>query len=127
MNFKRVKRKCFVRGCKNTDCFHISRNREIGNSVIICKECLRDALESVCNAKPLEKQRLESPPALFFSQKQGQAEKEQNNISHEKSEEVNQETENSHGEMQLVCQKCGKQYKTEKAYLVHCKKCEGVN
>ena len=40
MYAKRLKRKCSVRGCKNTDTFAISRTRELGGSVIICKSCL---------------------------------------------------------------------------------------
>ncbi len=44
MYVRRVKRKCGIRGCKNTDCFAVSRAREIGNTVIICRDCLAGAL-----------------------------------------------------------------------------------
>lgn len=47
MYLKRVKRKCSIRGCKNTDCFAISRTREVGNTVIACKECLKQALDDI--------------------------------------------------------------------------------
>lgn len=71
MYFKKVKRKCSVRGCKNTNCFAISQTREIGNTVIICKECLKDALSSLDNIKPETKNnfpiRSGVIPALFFN------------------------------------------------------------
>lgn len=49
MNVKKIKRICGVRGCKNTDVFALSKTREVGNSVIICKDCLKDALASTEN------------------------------------------------------------------------------
>ena len=52
MYIRRVKRKCGIRGCKNTDCFAISRAREIGNTVIMCRDCLKDALSSVKSLCP---------------------------------------------------------------------------
>lgn len=66
MNVKRVKRICGVRGCKNTDSFALSRYREMGNSVIICKECLKNALDSIDNyAEPEKKVNTERKP-LFY-------------------------------------------------------------
>jgi hypothetical protein len=48
MNVKKIKRKCGVRGCKNIDnVYAISKTREMGNSIIICKDCLVDALRSI--------------------------------------------------------------------------------
>ena len=49
MYVKKIKRICGVRGCKNTDVFALSKTREMGNSVIICKDCLKDALASIEN------------------------------------------------------------------------------
>lgn len=49
MYVKKIKRICGVRGCKNTDVFALSKTREMGNSVIICKDCLKDALASIDN------------------------------------------------------------------------------
>lgn len=47
MFVKKFKKKCGVRGCKNiSDVFIISRRREMGNTVAICRECLKDALSS---------------------------------------------------------------------------------
>lgn len=48
MFVKRFKRKCDVRGCKNTaDVFLISKRREMGNTIAICKECLKEAQASI--------------------------------------------------------------------------------
>lgn len=72
MFIKRVKRKCSVRGCKNTDCFAISRTHEIGNTVIICQKCADDVLNAINEIGPDEKtnakRQLESKtaPPLFF-------------------------------------------------------------
>jgi len=67
MNIKRVKRKCGVRGCKNTvDVFALSRNREKGNSVIVCKECLREALKAAETYKEPEKVEKKKKTQLFF-------------------------------------------------------------
>lgn len=44
MYVKKIKRKCGVRGCKNTESYAISKSREMGNSIIACKECLLEAL-----------------------------------------------------------------------------------
>ncbi len=47
MYVKKLKRKCGVRGCKNTESYAISKTREMGNSIIACKECLMDALNTI--------------------------------------------------------------------------------
>ncbi len=47
MYAKKIKRKCGVRGCKNTVSYAISKSREMGNSIIACKECLLEALAKI--------------------------------------------------------------------------------
>ena len=48
MFVKRFKRKCDVRGCKNTaNVFLISKRREMGNTVAICTDCLKEAESSI--------------------------------------------------------------------------------
>ena len=47
MYVKKIKRKCGVRGCKNTVTYAISKTREMGNSIIACKECLMEALAQI--------------------------------------------------------------------------------
>lgn len=69
MYVKKLKRKCSVRGCKNTDTYAISLSREVGNTVIICKSCLGKALGAIDNIPPEPEVRT-SPseaPALFFN------------------------------------------------------------
>lgn len=47
MFVKKFKKKCGVRGCKNvSDVFIISKRREMGNTVAICRQCMADALKS---------------------------------------------------------------------------------
>lgn len=55
MYVKRLKRKCSVRGCSNTDTYSISHSSEAGNTVIICKSCLGKALNAIDEA-PYEPQ-----------------------------------------------------------------------
>jgi hypothetical protein len=55
MYVKKIKRKCGVRGCKNTETYAISKSREMGNSIIACKDCLMDALATIGEQnKPIE-------------------------------------------------------------------------
>ena len=55
MYVKKIKRKCGVRGCKNTESYAISKSREMGNSIIACKECLLEALAVIEEQnKPIE-------------------------------------------------------------------------
>lgn len=48
MFVKRFKRKCSVRGCKNTtNVYLVSKRREMGNTIGICTDCLKDAMSSI--------------------------------------------------------------------------------
>ncbi len=50
MFVKKFRKKCGVRGCKNiSDVFIISRRREMGNTVAMCRECMADALKATEN------------------------------------------------------------------------------
>lgn len=55
MYVKKLRRKCSVRGCSNTDTYSISHSSEAGNTVIICKSCLGKALNAIDEA-PYEPQ-----------------------------------------------------------------------
>ena len=65
MYVKKIKRICGVRGCKNTDVFALSKSKDMGNSVIICKDCLKDALASIENYVEPVKVKTERKP-LFY-------------------------------------------------------------
>ena len=68
MNVKKIKRKCMVRGCRNTDTFSISNTREMGNTVIICPGCISAALAAIEGYAPTEKAVLPcEPPPLFYN------------------------------------------------------------
>lgn len=65
MFVKKFKKKCGVRGCKNvTDVFIISKRREMGNSVAICRECIIDALKSTESYR--EEIKAKSIPRFLF-------------------------------------------------------------
>ena len=63
MFIKKFKKKCGVRGCKNTqNVFLISQRREMGNTVAICRDCLKEALSSTDNYTEPEKVKREEKP-----------------------------------------------------------------
>jgi hypothetical protein len=65
MFVKKFKKKCGVRGCKNvSDVFIISRRREMGNTVAMCRECMIDALKST--ESYLEPVKVKKEPAPLF-------------------------------------------------------------
>lgn len=64
MNVKKIKRKCGVRGCKNTASFVISKTREMGGSVIMCRDCMVEALKSTEGYSEPEKVK-KAPRPLF--------------------------------------------------------------
>lgn len=48
MFVKKFRRKCDVRGCKNTaNVFLISKRREMGNTIAVCTDCLKEAQASI--------------------------------------------------------------------------------
>lgn len=48
MYVKKFRRKCSVKGCKNVDnVYIISQRRDMGNSIAICIDCLKEAQTSV--------------------------------------------------------------------------------
>ena len=50
MFVKKFKRKCSVRGCKNTaNVYLVSKRREMGNTIGICTDCLKGAMASIEN------------------------------------------------------------------------------
>ena len=64
MYIKKIRRKCGNRGCRNIEnVYAISKTREMGNSVIICEECMRDALKTIEETKQpiIEEAKAEEP------------------------------------------------------------------
>lgn len=118
MFFKRVKRKCHVRGCKNIDSFAISRTREIGNTVIICKSCLERALGAIDEVEPSSKSNIpeldsSDAPPLFF-----------NTIMKQMPPETPKES--TIGESVYKCSGCGKEFKNENGLKAHQRYCKAA-
>ena len=143
MYAKRVKRKCSVRGCKNTDCFSISRTREMGNSVIICRSCLCEALNAVDSIKDAAKSGVDrdnkpNPPLFYNAQALGLAaqkgilEQLAEEVTDPETETIEQPTEEVVTEavddaesLGFVCTKCGRKFDSQRGLTVHLKTCKG--
>lgn len=66
MFVKRFKRKCDVRGCKNTaNVFLVSKRREMGNTIAICTECVKEAHSSIDGYVEEKKAVVKEPAPLF--------------------------------------------------------------
>ena len=126
MFVRKVKRKCSVRGCKSTDCFAISRTREVGNTVIICKSCLGNALASLDEIDPKKKSNIPAidntpAPSLFFNAKalglgasEAKADDEADSDGAASPEAITE----------FNCPNCGKSFKSEKGLKTHMKSCK---
>ena len=42
LELRKIRRQCFVPGCRNTDCVIASRSREMSAQVILCRDCIAD-------------------------------------------------------------------------------------
>lgn len=124
MFVKKVKRKCNVRGCKSTDCFAISRVREVGNTVIICKSCLGKALGAIDEVNPETKSNIpvnNAPaPALFYN-----AQALGLNIDSDVNEETETDAEPTPPADEFICPKCGRAFDSEKGLNTHLRYCKG--
>lgn len=143
MYVRKVKRKCGVRGCKSFEAFAISKTREPGNSIIICRECLKDANKSVSEMKPNEKNNIRKRstgevPGLFFNkqvvaeiEKDEVYEKEEQNSSNKEDdlEAESDKTEISDNQTEekedvFKCPGCGKAFESEKGLKSHLRYCD---
>lgn len=130
MNVRKVKRKCNVRGCKNTDCFAIARTHEIGNGVIICRSCLQEGLAAVEEYNPCNKKekRNRQPPPLFFNtiaRGQSTATKIQPESVEGGSDITNLDSDLSEDKEQPIhCTRCGKQFKSKAGLSRHASSCD---
>lgn len=144
MYVKQVKRKCNVRGCKNTDCFAISRTREVGNTIIACKDCLRDALGAVDEIDPRTKSNIPVanstavPPLFFNAEAFGKTEEkdglttDENSIIAEPGEQLkedvqaeNAETDADNKKENIKCDRCGKAFGSTRGLQSHLRYCRG--
>ena len=63
MFVKRFKRKCSVRGCKNTtNVYLVSKRREMGGTIGICTDCLKEATKDIAEyTEPIKVVREDEP------------------------------------------------------------------
>ena len=47
MTVKKLKRVCDVKGCSNKETYSISKSHGTGMTVIVCEDCLREALAEI--------------------------------------------------------------------------------
>ncbi len=135
MYIRQVKKKCGVRGCANIETFAIAKTKsEIGN-IYICAACLAEALSGVDEARKAhaERQKLianSKPPALFFSAVPNTevpvVTAEESVTVEEAVEEAVEETEGGEEDEEvlsenLVCEICGKEFKTQRGLKAHMK------
>ena len=106
MNVRKIKRKCMMRGCKNTESYSLSLTREMGNSVILCAECAKKAYETINEyEKPKEEvKKLKTEPKNL----------EENN---EDLEENNENLEEN--TLKYICPNCSREFSSQRGLKVY--------
>jgi hypothetical protein len=142
MYARKVRRKCSIRGCRCTESFAISKTREIGNSVIICKNCLKDGLVAIDEIKPKAKTNIPKSnpaniPSLFFNAQIQPKETVQESITkdsgiienedHKESGLITEEyqTQDAEEVEECKCPDCGKVFDSERGLKSHQRYCDG--
>lgn len=142
MYARKVRRKCSIRGCRCTESFAISKTREIGNSVIICKNCLKDGLIAIDEIKPKAKSNIPKSnpaniPSLFFNAqiqpKKTDAEEETipqsapftQESQDEQSFSEDEDNEDAEKVTEYKCPDCGKVFDSERGLKSHLRYCDG--
>ncbi len=138
MYVREVKRKCDVRGCNNINCYSISRTREFGNTVIICKSCLGQALGALDEIKPethsnMPENKTSIPPLFFNAAALGtdMVACENEVIEDETPDEIvpaekletDSQTNMTTQAISYVCSTCGKHFASKRALQAHEKRC----
>ena len=151
MYARKVRRKCSIRGCRCTESFAISKTREIGNSVIICKNCLKDGLIAIDEIKPKAKSNIPKSnpsniPSLFFNAQIKPSESTNEDAEKmtipqslpeanpapftqgsqdEQSFSEDEGNEDAEEETEFKCPDCGKVFDSERGLKSHARYCEG--
>ena len=110
MRVKRIKRRCMVNGCRNTASFHITRRNQLGNSIHICEDCLREAVQCIDNVKNDEA-----------------TEEISEQVVSEMNTDNTQTPEEAGEKEKFICKICGKKYKTEAGLTAHMEKAHAEN
>jgi hypothetical protein len=130
MYVKKVKRKCGVRGCKNTESYAFSRTREVGNSVIICRDCLADALaasadtEQAAGESSAAKKDTAAPPLFFNAAALGVPTEQAESEDTAEPPENDDEAEDAEEDAGYVCAVCGKAFTSAKGLNAHRRYCK---
>ena len=107
MNVKKAKRKCMVRGCRNTtDVYAVTCTREVGHTVIICAECAEKLYPSIekFKAEYKEPEHREPKPSPFFN--------------------AGDKAENTETGTEFKCQYCDKVISSKIGLMSHEKACK---
>lgn len=115
---RKVHRKCMMKGCRSTTSYHISLSREIGNSIIICRDCAQKALKMI---DEFEKRSM--PSAAEEASDDTQETAEIADDVQEKAEITDGDggtipNERQDGEV-CKCPECGKKFSSEKGLAAH--------
>jgi hypothetical protein len=125
---KKLKKKCMVRGCGNTETFALSRSGSEFGNVFICASCLAEALSGVDEARKAYAERnqankVSSPPPLFYNpvvEKAVEEPAEIEEVEPEANEEVSEVEETAEEPSEkCICTECGKEFDTEKGLNMH--------
>lgn len=127
MYAKKLRRKCGVRGCRSFDTYAIAYSREGGNSVVICKKCLKEGLEAVEAVKDgavQPKATAGKAPSLFFLPEIEPAKEQPEEVEPDADQtatepEEDEPTEAEQPEDGYVCPHCGKVCKSEQGLSKH--------
>lgn len=127
MKVKKIKKKCEVRGCKNTDTFALTNTNEFGNSIIICEECLKRAVKAVSeydSSVTVQKAYMPPPPVFFNVIPEAEVKGDTVEEATEETVADVKQTEDDGKDKEAesisyTCPDCGKEYKTEQGLSKH--------
>lgn len=102
---KRIRRVCDVPGCRNTVSYSLSRFRTFGNCVILCEECINDALKLVNEIKMKTDIKIEIEP-LFRCPACGEEFLSQSDLDNHNCEGIQIDT--------YTCEECGKTFLSQR-------------
>ena len=132
MFVRRVHRVCGVAGCMNLDSFYISKYRLVPGTVIMCKDCLKEALADIEKIEAEEaKARGEDPNAIKPEEEKTQdwtadpTEYDDSEVVAETEPEIIESVEAKPGHAKYACPNCGREFKTSSSLKVHMESVHG--
>ena len=98
---KKVHKKCMMKGCTNRASYQISLSREIGNSIIICKDCANRAVQMIDD---YEKNHSTAKAV---------------DTAEDATETISEVADETEVEAVFLCDNCGKEFQTERGLNAH--------